>query len=149
MLGQEGRDAGHQMEAREGDRRTDPQLSGQVGGEEVGAKALRPKFGGTLIAAGGFTGASAEAILAAGHADLVAFGRNFIANPDLVDRLRRHLPLDRYDRDESARPAPASDGPAGGAEIPLWGSARGTARAFFARPEHYLPESRHDRLTHD
>jgi len=51
-----------------------------------------------LIAAGGFNGESAAAIVAAGDADLVAFGRHFIANPDLPRRLRLKLPLNRYDR---------------------------------------------------
>ena len=59
---------------------------------------MRPKFSRTLIAAGGFTGESAEDIVAAGDADLVAFGRYFISNPDLPERLRRKLPLTRYDR---------------------------------------------------
>lgn len=66
--------------------------------EPVAAKHLRQIFHGTLIAAGGFTGASAEAILQAGGADAVAFGRSFIANPDLPRRLRLGLPLNRYDR---------------------------------------------------
>jgi N-ethylmaleimide reductase len=64
----------------------------------VAARHLRPKFSRTLIAAGGFTPASAEAIVAFGDADLVAFGRHFISNPDLPERLRRGLPLTRYDR---------------------------------------------------
>jgi N-ethylmaleimide reductase len=51
-----------------------------------------------LIAAGGFALHSAEAIVTAGDADLVAFGRHFISNPDLPERLRRGLPLNRYDR---------------------------------------------------
>jgi N-ethylmaleimide reductase len=62
------------------------------------AQHLRRKFSCTLIAAGGFTGESAAAIIAAGDADLVAFGRHFISNPDLPERLRRNLPLTRYDR---------------------------------------------------
>jgi N-ethylmaleimide reductase len=64
----------------------------------IAAQHLRQKFSRTLIAAGGFTGESAAAIVAAGDADLVAFGRHFIANPDLPERLRRRLPLNRYDR---------------------------------------------------
>jgi N-ethylmaleimide reductase len=64
----------------------------------VAALQLRQKFSRTLIAAGGFNGESAAAIVAAGEADLVAFGRHFIANPDLPERLRRKLPLNRYDR---------------------------------------------------
>lgn len=64
----------------------------------VAAKHLRSRFKGTLIAAGGFDGASAEAIIEAGDADAVAFGRAFISNPDLPERLRRNLPLNPYDR---------------------------------------------------
>ena len=64
----------------------------------VAAQQLRKKFSRTLIAAGGFNGESAAAVVAAGDADLVAFGRLFIANPDLPERLRRKLPLNRYDR---------------------------------------------------
>ncbi len=64
----------------------------------IAAQHLRPKFSRTLIAAGGYAPDSAEAIVAAGNADLVAFGRHFISNPDLPERLRRGLPLNRYDR---------------------------------------------------
>jgi N-ethylmaleimide reductase len=64
----------------------------------IAAQHLRPKFRHTLIAAGGFTKDAAEAILAAGAADLVAFGRHFISNPDLPDRFRRGLPLNPYNR---------------------------------------------------
>lgn len=66
--------------------------------EPVAAKHLRQHFRGTIIAAGGFTGESAEAILQAGDADAVAFGRSFISNPDLPERLRHNLPLTPYDR---------------------------------------------------
>ncbi|TKC79192.1 alkene reductase [Trinickia terrae] len=65
----------------------------------VAARRLRAHFHGPIIAAGGFNGASAEAILQSGDADLVAFGRHFIANPDLPERLRRDLPLNPYDRE--------------------------------------------------
>jgi N-ethylmaleimide reductase len=50
---------------------------------------LRGAFKQTLIAAGGFDAASAEAALQAGDADLIAFGRPFIANPDLVERMQK------------------------------------------------------------
>jgi N-ethylmaleimide reductase len=66
--------------------------------QAVAARHLRKIFGGTLIAAGGFDGASAETILATGDADAVAFGRAFIANPDLPERLRLGAPLNPYDR---------------------------------------------------
>ena len=64
----------------------------------VAAQLIRKSYKGTIIAAGGFKGDTAEAIIAAGDADLVAFGRDFIANPDLPERLRRKLPLNPYDR---------------------------------------------------
>jgi N-ethylmaleimide reductase len=66
--------------------------------EDVAAVHLRPKFSRALIAAGGFTRTSAEAILTAGHADLVAFGRHFISNPDLPERFRLGQPVAAYDR---------------------------------------------------
>jgi N-ethylmaleimide reductase len=62
------------------------------------AQHLRPRFSRSLIAAGGFAKDTAEAILGAGDADLVAFGRYFISNPDLPERFRRGLPLNPYDR---------------------------------------------------
>lgn len=65
----------------------------------VASQLIRKSCSGTIIAAGGFKGDSAEAIIATGDADLVAFGRDFIANPDLPERLRRRLPLSAYDRD--------------------------------------------------
>ncbi|MDF1502692.1 alkene reductase [Roseisolibacter sp. H3M3-2] len=55
--------------------------------------AMRAAFGGTLIVNGGYDRASADAVLGAGRADLVSFGAPFVANPDLVDRLRDGAPL--------------------------------------------------------
>lgn len=51
-----------------------------------------------LIAAGGFTQALGEQALATGSADFIAFGRLFIANPDLPQRFRIGAPLNDYDR---------------------------------------------------
>jgi N-ethylmaleimide reductase len=59
---------------------------------------FRPVWNGILIAAGGFTGEAADAAIAAGHADAVAFGRIFISNPDLPRRLQRGFPLTPYNR---------------------------------------------------
>jgi N-ethylmaleimide reductase len=67
--------------------------------EPVAAMHLRKIFKGTIIAAGGFDGEKANDILQKGIADLVAFGRHFIANPDLVLRLKNNLPLNSYDRE--------------------------------------------------
>ena len=47
----------------------------------------------SFIAAGGYTKESAEEILKSDEADLVAFGKPFIANPDLVERFQSALPL--------------------------------------------------------
>ncbi|NKJ45582.1 alkene reductase [Burkholderia sp. SG-MS1] len=64
----------------------------------ISAKDLRRVFKGTIIAAGGFTAESAHRIIEAGDADLVAFGRLFISNPDLPERLHVGAPLAHYDR---------------------------------------------------
>ena len=58
---------------------------------------LRAAFKGPFILAGGFDGSSAQAALDAGQADLIAFGRPFLANPDLVQRLRSHAALNQPD----------------------------------------------------
>ena len=62
------------------------------------AQLFRPKFDGPLIAAGAFTPQTAAITLEQRQADAVAFGRMFIANPDLVERIRHGLPLNAYDR---------------------------------------------------
>lgn len=54
---------------------------------------LKKAFGGVYIANEAFTLETAERALAAGEADAVAFGKLFIANPDLPERFRRHAPL--------------------------------------------------------
>jgi N-ethylmaleimide reductase len=58
---------------------------------------MRNNYRGVLMLAGGYTRESAEQALASGRADLVAFGRPFIANPDLPRRLRERLPLNVAD----------------------------------------------------
>jgi N-ethylmaleimide reductase len=81
----------------------EPRILGNVENESadpnpIAAQLIRQHYAGTIIAAGGFDGEKAEAILQAGDANLVAFGRHFIANPDLPERLRRNLSLNPYDR---------------------------------------------------
>ena len=81
----------------------EPRVLGNVDDESkdqnpVAAQLIRKHYKGTIIAAGGFKAGTAEAILQSGDADLVAFGRDFIANPDLPERLRLQLPLNPYDR---------------------------------------------------
>lgn len=54
---------------------------------------IRPHYKGGIILNSDYDGPSARARLSEGVADAIAFGRPFIANPDLADRLRRDLPL--------------------------------------------------------
>jgi len=58
---------------------------------------LRRCFKGLYIANGGYDKARAAAALASGNADLVAFGVPFIANPDLVARMKQDAPLNAPD----------------------------------------------------
>ncbi len=62
------------------------------------AETFRKAFPGTLISAGGYSAAEAERSIASGYADAVAFGRLFIANPDLPERFRRNAPLNEPNR---------------------------------------------------
>ncbi len=54
---------------------------------------IKPHFNGSIIVNAGITPESAEQLVEAGAADAVAFGREFIANPDLPERIRRHGPF--------------------------------------------------------
>ncbi|MFZ0267793.1 alkene reductase [Caulobacter sp.] len=66
------------------------------GPDSLGAD-LKKAFGGVYIANEKFTAATAQAALDAGKADAVAFGKAYIANPDLVERLRLGAPLNDPD----------------------------------------------------
>jgi N-ethylmaleimide reductase len=54
---------------------------------------IRENFNNILIVNGGYTQEKAEAVLAAGGADLVSFGTPFIANPDFPERMLKAIPL--------------------------------------------------------
>ncbi len=54
---------------------------------------LRTQFAGTVVANGAYDLESSNAVIAAGEADLVAFGVKFLANPDLPERFRRNASL--------------------------------------------------------
>ena len=69
---------------------------------------LRTAFGGTFIASGGYDRASAEQALKDGRGDLVAFGRAWLANPDLIERMKTGLPLN--DPDPSTFYTPGAKG---------------------------------------
>ena len=60
--------------------------------------ALRKRFGGAYIANNGYDFDLASKVLSANQADLIAFGKLFIANPDLVERLKRGAPLNVPDK---------------------------------------------------
>ena len=58
-------------------------------------QTIRHNFKNTIILAGGFNQESAEAAIESGLADLIAFGRPFINNPDLVERMQNGRPLNQ------------------------------------------------------
>ena len=68
-----------------------------VPGERV-TPALRKAFRGPLVANGGYTAETGNAVIASGEADLVAYGAAFLANPDLPNRFRQGAPLNDPDR---------------------------------------------------
>ncbi|MBD3881460.1 alkene reductase [Phormidium tenue FACHB-886] len=59
---------------------------------------FREIYHGTLITAGGYDRELGNAVVAGGKADLVAYGRLFISNPDLPERFAQDAPLNPYDR---------------------------------------------------
>ncbi len=73
---------------------------------EASKKALRAAFKGSFILAGGFDSASAEAALTEGRADLIAFGRPFIANPDWVARMQSGAASNTLDMSTFYTPGP-------------------------------------------
>jgi N-ethylmaleimide reductase len=60
--------------------------------------SLRKRFSGAYIANNGYDFDLANKVLAANEADLIAFGKPFISNPDLVERLKRGAPLNEWDK---------------------------------------------------
>jgi N-ethylmaleimide reductase len=60
-------------------------------------ESLRKRFNGAYIANNGYDFELANKVLAANAADLIAFGKPYIANPDLVERLKRAAPLNTPD----------------------------------------------------
>ncbi|MGK9236989.1 alkene reductase [Inquilinus limosus] len=78
-------------------------IEGQTGGTRelppgADLQALRRLFKGSYVANNGYDRGMAIEAVESGRADLVAFGRPFIANPDLVDRLRLDAPLNTPDQ---------------------------------------------------
>jgi N-ethylmaleimide reductase len=67
---------------------------------------LRNQFSGLFILSGGFNRPLAETALAERRGDLVAFGRPFLANPDLLERMRQNAPLNEPDASTFYTPGP-------------------------------------------
>jgi N-ethylmaleimide reductase len=88
-------------------------------GEPMTLAEFRKIFHGPLVGNCGYTQEAAEQAIAGGLADLIAFGRPFISNPDLVERFKNGWPL--------AEPAPMSD----------WSSSTG-AKGYTDFPDYKL-----------
>jgi N-ethylmaleimide reductase len=77
-------------------------IEGDTGGAPVAPfdyKEIKRRFGGSVIANNAFDRARANGAIAEGRADLIAFGKPFIANPDLVTRLYLEAPLNPSNRE--------------------------------------------------
>lgn len=61
-------------------------------------KALRKEFNGPWMVNNNYTREMAIEAISSGYADLIAFGRPYIANPDLVERFKMNIPLNEMDR---------------------------------------------------
>ncbi len=81
----------HMVEASPGDKPASPEFRSLF-------DRIRREWPGVYIAAGGFDGPSGEAAVAQGRADAIAYGRAFIANPDLPKRLKHRAPLNEPDQ---------------------------------------------------
>lgn len=88
-------------------------------GEGYLSPFLKESFGGHFIANDGLDQAGAEALLAAGTADSVAFGRLYIANPDLVERFQQGLPLNTLNPQTLYAP-----GAEGYVDYPFWSAEK-------------------------
>lgn len=69
-------------------------------------EAIRSNFSNTIILCNGITPETAEMVLANGFADIVAFGRSFLANPDLPLRIETNAPLNPIDPTTLYTPGP-------------------------------------------
>lgn len=72
-------------------------ISNNPGIPEKTHHGIREAFANTIIYCNGFTAETAEAKLQDGSADLVAFGRSFLANPDFMRRIEKNAPLNEPD----------------------------------------------------
>ncbi len=90
-------------------------------------RAFRSAFQGPVILAGGYLEENGQAAIDAGEADLIGIGKPFLANPDLVERLRNHWPLNAWNSKTFY-----TDGPVGYVDYPFHqqdGSGQGARNA--------------------
>jgi N-ethylmaleimide reductase len=82
----------------------EPRATSAGGGDQVNEEApvtselFRAAYEGNFITAGGYDQALGEKVLEEGLADAVAYGRIYIANPDLAERFKLNAPLNPYNR---------------------------------------------------
>ena len=95
-----------------------PTSAGAIPTEPV-SPAMRPIYSGRILLNSDYGGPSARARMAEGVADAISFGRPFIANPDLVDRIATGAPLSAGDADTYY-----SGGAAGYVDYPTLGEAQ-------------------------
>ncbi|MBU1169456.1 MAG: alkene reductase [Proteobacteria bacterium] len=86
------------------------------GAEPHIARRYRPMYKGTLMINSGFDQEKGNRVIKDGHADLVAFGKLFISNPDLVERFAQNAPINPWDDQTFYTP-----GPKGYTNYPLLG----------------------------
>ncbi len=72
---------------------SEPDWAGGTPYSDEFRQRVRDAFDQTIIAAGGYTAEKAERNIKSGYIDAVAFGRDYIANPDLAERIREGAPL--------------------------------------------------------
>jgi N-ethylmaleimide reductase len=81
----------------------EPRIQGNITIAEtrkgLGAEFFRSIFHGSIITAGGYTCEMGETVLQENIADFVAYGRLFLANPDLPKRFAHNAELNHYNRD--------------------------------------------------
>jgi N-ethylmaleimide reductase len=73
-------------------------MDGNIQGAPDTAKIFRSAFKGVLISAGGYSREDSMQAVESGTSDAIAFGRYYISNPDLVERLKANAPFNKYDR---------------------------------------------------
>lgn len=97
----------------------EPDPASHEGEEHPVVTRMREAFGGTVILNGGYGREGANEAIASGRAELVSFGKPFLANPDLPERFARDLPLNEPDPETFYQ-----GGAAGYIDYPTWEEKR-------------------------